>query len=101
MSGKQPDPVEALILDFIEWLAAAPRDYAETMSAWRTSCPRLPVWEEAVERGFVARRAGPDGTARILPSPAGRAHLAARRAQPSPARTSDDRSHRLGMRGEA
>ena len=76
------DPVEALILDFIEWLAASPRDYAETMAAWRTSCPRLPVWEEAVERGFVERRAGPDGTVRILPSPAALAHLSVRRAQP-------------------
>lgn len=79
MSAMQLDPVEALILDFIEWLAAAPRDYAETMGAWRTSCPRLPVWEEAVERGYVVRRVGPDGTVLILPSPAGYSHLAASR----------------------
>jgi len=82
VSGSPSDPVEALILDFIEWLAATPRDYAETMAAWRTSCPRLPVWEEAVERGFVERHAGPDGKVRILPSPTGRAHLSAHRAQP-------------------
>jgi D-3-phosphoglycerate dehydrogenase len=25
------------------------------MEAWRTSCPRLPVWEEANARGFVTR----------------------------------------------
>ena len=23
------------------------------MEAWRTSCPRLPVWEDAVDNGFV------------------------------------------------
>jgi len=23
------------------------------IEAWRTSCPRLPVWEEAAERGLI------------------------------------------------
>ena len=45
--------VEALILDLLEWLATADRSYAEVMDAWRTSCPRLPVWEEANDRGLV------------------------------------------------
>ena len=49
------DPVESLILDLLEWLGTTPRPYAEVMDAWRTSCPRLPVWEEANERGFLAR----------------------------------------------
>ena len=48
-------PVEPLILDLLEWLAAGERSYADTMDAWRTSCPRLPVWEEANDRGLVAR----------------------------------------------
>ncbi len=101
MSGDTHGPVEALILDFIEWLAVAPRGYADTMAAWRTSCPRLPVWEESVDRGYVARRVGPKGDVRILPTEAGLAHLAGRRPQPSFARTSADLSHRLGMFGEA
>ena len=46
---------KALVLDLIEWVAAQPRTYSETMDAWRTSCPRLPVWEDAVDHGFVAR----------------------------------------------
>ena len=45
--------VENLILDLVEWLARRERTYRDTMDAWRTSCPRLPVWEEANERGFV------------------------------------------------
>src|SRR3546814_10763424 len=44
---------EPLILDLVEWVAAGPRPYAEVMEAWRTSCPRLPVWEDAVERGLI------------------------------------------------
>jgi hypothetical protein len=50
------DTVDNLILDLLEWLGRSPRSYAEVLDAWRTSCPRLPVWEEAVERGFVERR---------------------------------------------
>lgn len=50
-----PDPLNALILDLLEWIGTEPRAYAEVMDAWRTSCPGLPVWEEANERGFVTR----------------------------------------------
>ncbi len=45
-----------LILDLVEWVAEKPRPYGEVMDAWRTSCPRLTVWEEAVDRELVARR---------------------------------------------
>jgi D-3-phosphoglycerate dehydrogenase len=50
------DTVENLILDLLEWLGTGPRPYAEVLDAWRTSCPRLPVWEEANDRGYVERR---------------------------------------------
>jgi len=45
--------VEALILDLLEWLAQGERSYEEVMTAWRTSCPRLTVWEDANDRGLV------------------------------------------------
>jgi hypothetical protein len=45
--------VENLILDLLEWIGRNERSYAETIEAWRTSCPRLPVWEEANDRGLV------------------------------------------------
>jgi D-3-phosphoglycerate dehydrogenase len=47
--------MEALILDRIEWLTARERTYAEVMEAWRTSCPRLPVWEDASDRGLITQ----------------------------------------------
>ena len=50
------DPVDSLVLDLLEWIGGEPRPYAEVIEAWRTSCPRLPVWEEANERGFIKRR---------------------------------------------
>jgi hypothetical protein len=48
--------VEALILDLLQWLAKRERSYEEVMDAWRTSCPRLPVWEDANDRGLVTRQ---------------------------------------------
>ncbi len=47
--------IESLILDFLEWLAKRDRSYEEVMDAWRTSCPTLPVWEDANDRGLVMK----------------------------------------------
>jgi hypothetical protein len=47
--------VESLILDLLDWLAKGNSSYEEVMDAWRTSCPRFPVWEEANDRGLVVR----------------------------------------------
>jgi hypothetical protein len=49
--------LESLTRDLLEWIADAPRSYGETMEAWRTSCPRLSVWEDAVIDGLVRVRA--------------------------------------------
>ena len=49
------DTVQNLILDLVEWVERTERTYEETMDAWRTSCPRLPVWEDASDRGLVER----------------------------------------------
>lgn len=46
---------QALLLDLVEWVAARPRSYRETMEAWRTSCPRLAIWEDAINGHFVER----------------------------------------------
>ena len=43
----------ALVLDLLAWVAARPRTYAETMDAWRTSCPRQQVWEDAMDNDFL------------------------------------------------
>ena len=50
------DDLDSLILDLLEWVGPGSRPYDEVMDAWRTSCPRLPVWEEAGNRGFLDRR---------------------------------------------
>lgn len=47
--------IDPLLRDLLAWLGPHGRAYADVMDAWRTSCPRLPVWEEANDRGFVSR----------------------------------------------
>lgn len=48
--------IDPLVHDLVEWIAKKPRPYAQVMEAWRKSCPRLTVWEDATERGYVVRR---------------------------------------------
>jgi len=80
------DPVEPLILDLLEWIGPRPRPYAEVIDAWRTSCPRLPVWEEANSRGFIDHLREPGAGALVCVSASGRAHLAAQRPRGAAAR---------------
>jgi D-3-phosphoglycerate dehydrogenase len=47
------EPARLLLLEFLDWVAVTPRRYNEVMEAWRTSCPRPPVWEVAAGRGLV------------------------------------------------
>jgi hypothetical protein len=72
--------VESLVLDLLEWIGPGARPYDEVMEAWRTSCPRLPVWERANELGFLERRPGPGSGQMISVSSAGAAHLRVRRS---------------------
>lgn len=66
----QDTVVESLILDLLEFVATGERSYEEVMSAWRTSCPRLPVWEDANDRGLVKTEAV-QGRLVVTATPAG------------------------------
>jgi len=68
----------ALTLQLLAWIAARPRTYGETMEAWRTTCPRLTIWEDAVSDGLVSvDRADSMQDGRVLVTDSGRALLAA------------------------
>ncbi len=47
---------ESLVLDFVEWVEAGPRSYEEVMNTWRTTCPRLSIWEDSVDARLVEMR---------------------------------------------
>jgi hypothetical protein len=68
------DTLRPLMIDLVAFVADRPRPYAEVMDAWRTTCPRLTVWEDAMEAGLVVLRDG-----MIEASARGRALLMARR----------------------
>ena len=66
--------IDALLHDMLAWLAVGPRSYDEVMDAWRTSCPRLPVWEDANDLGYV-EQAMQDRQPMVCITAAGRAFL--------------------------
>jgi D-3-phosphoglycerate dehydrogenase len=74
-----PEAVDALILDLLEWIGPNARPHHEVLEAWRTSCPRLPVWEEANERGFVERHHTEGLGAAVSVTPLGAKFLAEHR----------------------
>ena len=66
----------ALVVDLLRWVVSRPRTYRETMEAWRTSCPKLPVWEDARESGFLELdRASPHDEPNVVLTAEGRAFL--------------------------
>jgi hypothetical protein len=69
-------PVSALTLQLLTWVSAEPRTYADAMEAWRTTCPRMPIWEDAVSEGLVELSgSGSMGDRRVTLSARGRAIL--------------------------
>lgn len=91
------DPVDPLILDLLEWIGPHPRPYAEVLEAWRTSCPRLPVWEEANKRGFVEHLHEQGQAARVAVSRRGRAHVEALRANKAQERAIAEGANSSGL----
>jgi hypothetical protein len=73
------DILKPLTLDFLAWLRTGPRPYAEVMEVWRTSCPRLPIWEDAVDDGLVAHQHVPGGPAMVTLTAKGMGLLSAHR----------------------
>lgn len=62
----------ALRRQMLEWIAAHPRGRAEVMEAWRTSCPRFSIWEDACLDGLITYESG---TGKVILSDAGRMFL--------------------------
>ena len=64
--------IEPLVRDLVEWITKEPRQYRDVIDAWRTSCPRLMVWESAADRGFVERKLLEGRGAYVFATEAGR-----------------------------
>ena len=63
---KPVNPSPSLILiQFLTWVADRPRNYAQAMEAWRSTCPRLSVWEDAIIDGLVRLENDPQRTVNL------------------------------------
>jgi hypothetical protein len=56
-----PEPASLLLREFLGWVASRRRTYAEAMDAWRSSCPRHTVWEDALVGGLIQLENGVAG----------------------------------------
>ena len=75
---------EALVAQLLHWIGPEPRNYVETLEAWRTSCPRLTVWEDAVTAGLIERVPGASlKDAQVRVTPEGNAYLRLRETVPA------------------
>ena len=75
---------EALVAQLLTWIGPEPRNYVETLEAWRTSCPRLTVWEDAVTAGLIERVPGASlKDAQVRVTAEGTAYLRGRAAVPA------------------
>lgn len=70
------DPVNLLMLEFLGWVSSRPRTYAESMEAWRTTCPRHTIWEDALIEGFIRFESdGPQRESKVILTALGRTVL--------------------------
>ena len=76
------DTLDPLILDLLDWIGPG-RPYLDVMDAWRTSCPRLPIWEEATTRGLLVCSRDDAGIEQVRVTVGGADLLRSRRAVPA------------------
>ena len=67
--------LDPLVLDLVEWIARKPQPYAHVIDVWRTSCPRLTVWEDACDRGYVKRKSVAGNGMVVVATAAGKTFL--------------------------
>jgi hypothetical protein len=85
MQSATRNPADALTLQLLEWIDARPHTYAEALDTWRTSCPRLSIWEDACIEGLIDCDAGGGKIVRV--SAKGRAVLGRRESAARSARS--------------
>jgi hypothetical protein len=76
------EPSSLLTRQFLSWVAARPRTYGDVMEAWRSTCPRMTVWEDAVRDGLVrVHNGGAMRKGAVVLTARGRAQLKVRKEQ--------------------
>lgn len=70
------DPLRLLMVEFLTWVGSRQRTYAEAMEAWRSTCPRHTVWEDALIEGLIrVESRGTQEQSEVILTPRGKAML--------------------------
>jgi len=88
-----PQQPSLIMIQFLAWVADRPRNYAQTMDAWRSSCPRLSVWEDAIIEGLIRIESNANRSIRLTPQ--GAAVLARAEQQTSTAAAAPRRAPKV------
>ncbi|WP_422002938.1 hypothetical protein [Reyranella sp.] len=75
-----------IMIQFLQWVDERPRSREDVMEAWRSSCPRFPVWEDARAEGLVRQCGGERREHRVELTDRGRAALHGAERPPPAAR---------------
>ena len=78
-SQRPAGSVTAPTRELLAWVARRPRTYVDAMEAWRSTCPRYTVWEDALDAELIQIERGGGmgiGEARVTLTPCGQAVLA-------------------------
>jgi hypothetical protein len=70
LSDTTPRPADAETLELLTWISSRPRNYAESIDAWKSNCPHHAVWDDAVVAGLIRV-----SHSEVTVTPAGRALL--------------------------
>jgi len=75
--------MSTLTEQFLTWVSDRPRTYGDAMDAWRSTCPRLSIWEDALGDELVRLDSGTGGLSqcRVVLTERGRALLEGERYQ--------------------
>jgi hypothetical protein len=82
-----PQQPSLIMIQFLAWIADRPRNYAQTMDAWRSSCPRLSVWEDAIIEGLIRIESNTNRSIRLTPRGAAILAQSEQQKQPQTAST--------------
>lgn len=69
------EPASLLMIEFLTWVSLRRRTYADAMEAWRSSCPRLTVWEDALADSLIRIEGDTLRQAEVTLTPKGKAVL--------------------------
>jgi hypothetical protein len=53
LSDTTPRRADAETLELLSWISSRPRNYAESIDAWKSNCPHHAVWDDAVVAGLI------------------------------------------------